>query len=341
MDAEKESLSLQDQIQQSFQQSLDTTPLLEEYVESGKSGELLELRVDGYDVYNITSPAQIGTDTFIFGRVEKRESEEDSRICAFKKVENAWIAIELDLPPLQDPAIAIIQGKVVLSGIKVSWETLTDGSRAATNYWTEFFILDEGLKSTWLSRGPDRMKDIRLFQMNDQVGCFTRPYEMHRQGAGGGKVGFIRFSDLENIHAQEILDAPLIDIELPPDEWMGANFGTVVDGLVWVLGHVGRWVGTEPYRIREYDAVIFVFDPETNKCSKVVTVAKNSEFRCHKQKNPHLRRIVFSGGFEINEDGSLMTIYVGLNDVAAASIQKKNIFPELARSLVHPVIPEH
>ncbi len=300
-----------------------------------KKGELLALRVPDHDVYNITVPVSIAGETYIFGRVEQRKREDDSRIFAFRLLKDGtWLPIELSLPSLQDPAISVVDGLVILSGIYVQWAVDQNGKQFAQKYWTVFYTLDSNLHPTPQGRGPDEMKDIRLLGLHDgRLLVFGRPQRQHRVEAAGGRISVSLFPGLSHYDSDVVHNAPILPLHIPENEWVGANHAIEVDGMVWVLGHVGRWVEIGGKRVRQYDAMIFVYDPTTNRCSSVKIIVKADDFDCDQEKNEELGHIIFSGGFEISADQQRICVYVGLNDAAAGKISVDNFFPALVEEL--------
>ncbi len=291
-------------------------------------GDLLDLRVEGHDVYNITAPIKIGKETCIFGRVEERSREDGSRIFAFQLLtDGSWFPIELKLPFLQDPAVAIIDGEIILSGIHVQWDTDNSDKLVAQVYWTVFYTLNEKLEAKRAFRGPDRMKDIRLVELAEKnVLAFGRP---------NGRISVSEFDSTDDLNAQSIAEGKILDIPVKDGEWIGANQAKYVDGLVWVLGHVGRWVSENGKKIRRYNAMVFVYDPLTKEYSEMIEIVTADQFSCDQKKNDELCHIIFSGGFEVSPDGLSIIVYVGINDAAAGKIVLPNPFKQLVKEMTN------
>lgn len=123
------------------------------------------------DIYNITAPFQWEGKTWIAGRIEARDSEY-SRIGFFEKAGSEWVEMPMEPLYLQDPFVARIGEELILGGVEVFDDEENPGH---LNYRTVFYR-GEGIKT--LKRfacGPDRMKDIRLCEMEDgRILAFTR-----------------------------------------------------------------------------------------------------------------------------------------------------------------------
>ena len=137
------------------------------------------LKQNGKDVYNITAPFFADGKTWIAGRVEARDSEY-SRIGFFEESEGEWVETEREALNLQDPFVTRIGGKLVLGGVEVFDDEERPGY---LNYRTVFYRGDGILDLSRFAVGPDRMKDIRLCELEDgRILVLTRP-----QGERGGR----------------------------------------------------------------------------------------------------------------------------------------------------------
>ena len=212
------------------------------------------LHLDGVgeqDVYNIAAPFSIDGKQIIAGRVESRSSEL-AMIKFFGNIgERHWQPLPgvEPLPGLQDPCIAFIDGQLVCGGVRYPIET-----PGGEKIWRmEFF---RGLGPAHLEpvfSGPDKMKDIRLAEMQDgRIVVMTRP-----QGVKGGRgtIGFFIADRLAEITPQRIEEAPLIVGQCPREEWCGANeVHTLGNGLLGILGHVAFFDDAE---YRHYYPMVF------------------------------------------------------------------------------------
>ena len=163
------------------------------------------LGVDGYDVYNISTPFTIKGRHYIAGRVEKRENE-FSVVRFFEKTgENEYTAIlpEMTFRNLQDPFVTFIQGELVLGGVQIVTHPLDE--HRIISWQTLFFRGKTPADLKLCAVGPSCMKDIRLCELADgRIAIFSRP-----QGKKGGKgrIGFTVIKSLKNLCADTILDA--------------------------------------------------------------------------------------------------------------------------------------
>ncbi|MDI3270599.1 MAG: DUF1861 family protein [Bacillota bacterium] len=264
----------------------------------------------GRDVYNITAPFETAQMTVLAGRVEARYSE-NAEVLFFSFRHGVWQPLpEAPVPALQDPFVAFIRGEMVMGGV----ETFIDprGKPPYFFWWRTVLLRGRDLfHLTPFFRGPDGMKDIRLVELEDgQVGVFTRP-----QGgsAGLGKIGFTRVPSLDDLTAETILEAPLLEGLFAPEEWGGANeVHRLPDGKLGVLGHMARREGL----YRHYYAMAFRFDPGTLAWEDLRIIAERQDFLPGPAKRKELRNVVFPGGLIRHGDGTAH-LYAGVSDAEA------------------------
>lgn len=258
------------------------------------------------DIYNITAPFEIQGEKWIAGRVEERESEH-SNIIFFRQKEDYWEAAKEILPiALQDPFVTKIKGEIILGGVEVFDDTERPGE---LNYRTVFYrgMSLQGLKK--FAQGPDRMKDIRLCMMKDErILVLTRP-----QGVvgGRGKIGYLFISDLDELSAETIEKAVILENQFIPEEWGGANeLHLLNDGRIGVLSHIARF---DEEGNRHYYAAAFCFEPDTGAYSPMQMIAARKNFEAGASKRPDLCDVIFSGGLVRKEKG-LIELYCGVSD---------------------------
>lgn len=279
---------------------------------------------DGLDVYNITAPFVLGGRSVIAARVERRD-QELSRIGLFEQGMRGeyapvqgwgeWGAWPVAFQGLQDPCVAVIGRMVVLGGVRFPI-VLEDGK---TGWVMEFYQLEGGKEPALVFRGPTKMKDIRLVELaGGRVGVFTRPQGVN---GGRGRVGYISFPSLQECDAGALYDAPLIEMELSDDQWVGANEAHVLaDGRIGVLGHVAAF---DDAGNKCYQAMCFEFDPATHKATPLRVLARRADFPDAPAKKADLVNVVFSGGLSRHGDGTA-TLYAGLSDAAAGVVKIKD-----------------
>lgn len=258
------------------------------------------------DVYNITAPFQDGEAQYIAGRVESRDSEY-SQVVFFKGSGYEWSADEkaprLDL---QDPFVCRISGQLVVGGVEVFDDEENPGQ---LNYRTVFYKGEHIADLKRFTHGPDRMKDIRLHQLEDgRVLVMTRP-----QGAvgGRGKIGWIILDSLDQLDIAHIEKATILEHQFLPEEWGGANELHALGGSkVGVLAHIARY---DEKGDRHYHSAAFVFDWKTGEYSPMKIIAMRCNFQDGPSKRPDLVDVIFSGGLVRLPNGKAQ-LYCGVSD---------------------------
>lgn len=137
------------------------------------SSKLLFDGIENEDVYNITAPFLFEGKRYLAGRVEKR-TEEWSRVVFFMEENEKWI-VDNSIPPLplQDPFVTQVNGEFIVGGVEVFDDVENPGM---LNYRTNFYRGNSLRSLTLFAKGPDRMKDIRLLQLEkNQILVMTRP----------------------------------------------------------------------------------------------------------------------------------------------------------------------
>lgn len=272
---------------------------------------------DGADVYNITAPFLENGEYYIAGRVEARDSE-DSRVVFFRKTGDEWTA-ETDIAPLklQDPFVTRMNGQVVLGGVEIFDDEEQPGS---LNYRTVFFKGDSIRDLKQFATGPDRMKDIRLCQLgNEGILVMTRP-----QGkiGGRGKIGYLIIDSLDQLNADTIESAKVLQNQFLPEEWGGCNeLHLLSDGKVGILSHIAKYDGEGN---RHYYATAFCFDYKEEAYSPMKIIAVRDNFKEGPSKRDDLYDVIFSGGL-VRENGSA-ELYCGVSDTQGHRITIRDPF---------------
>ena len=271
------------------------------------------------DVYNITAPFRVGEERIIAGRVEVRDSEL-AELVFFVERDGMWRPRPdtQSYPKLQDPCVARIGAELVIGGVEFP-VTLDSGREG----WRMIFFRGKRLED--LERfliGPDHMMDIRLVELADgRVGVFSRP-----QGEPGGRgtIGFTAVDSLEELNAEAIAAAPLLEGQFLEEEWGGANEAHLLaDGCLGVLGHIARMDEEE----KHYYPMAFVLDPANLERTPPRIIAARNYFPPGPPKRPDLVDIIFSGGLVRNGDGTA-TLYAGISDAEGARIDMPDPFVE-------------
>lgn len=272
-------------------------------------------------IYNPTKPILHYGKRYLLGRVERKDSEENSKILFFVEDSGVWKAVKNSpVFDMQDPFIVKnIQSNIVLGGVRI----YDDGSNEL-GYETVFYKYSEhaseliknenGALVKPFATGPKKMKDIRLIELkNGNIGVFTRP-----QGgeAGLGKIAYIEITSLNELE-KLIPKARIIKNQFHEDEWGGANeLHLLKNGKIGVLGHIAHYEGD----IRHYYAMSFVFDPVDHLASEMEILTTADEFPEVKSKKSELGKVIFSGGLDRKKDGTA-SLYVGIGDTNAGQIQ--------------------
>lgn len=262
------------------------------------------------DVYNITAPFTWNNQVYLLGRVEARDTEH-SEIVFFQSSSASWQPVA-SIPPLeglQDPCITFVDGDLILGGVKFP-VTLADGS---TGWRMEFYRGDKSGRLIHCFTGPDKMKDIRLKQLEDgRIAIFTRPQGVK---GGRGKIGFVIADSFEEMTAEMIEDAPLIENQFLDSEWGGANeIHLLANGHLGVLGHVASF---DEQDHRHYYPMVFSVNPRNGEASELRIIAERRDFPPGPTKRPDLVDVIFSGGL-VRDGSGRACLYAGLSDAAAA-----------------------
>ncbi len=308
-------------ISEPIPKTIDELLCSRDWDEKHRHGEIISFHTaERHDVYNITAPFEYEGELTIAGRTEER-TDEVRTLTRFFRQENGIWAHDESLPSLalQDPFVSVIAGQWIVGGVKVY---PLDGRPDEVGGWETHIYTGDNLRDLHLLVvGPYKMKDIRLVELQEKVGVFTRP----QGGKGGlGKIGFTTVPSLEDITPQLLLDAPILPGLFSDNEWGGVNEAHALeDGRIGVVGHIARYTDG-----REYYPMTFIFDPRTNEISQQQIIASRSCFPETASKKPDTEKVSFSGG--LRRLGRLATWYGGLSDTSAG------ILPEIP----NPFLPD-
>lgn len=270
------------------------------------------LGVDGYDVYNISTPFACEGRNYIAGRVEKRDTE-FSCVRIFEKTgEDEYTAIlpEMTFRNLQDPFVTFIGGELVLGGVQIVSHPLDE--HRIISWQTLFFRGKTPADLQLCAVGPSCMKDIRLCELADgRVAVFSRP-----QGkiGGKGKIGFTTVPSLNDLCADTILEAVVDPSFFLEEEWGGCNEVHLLrNGLLGVMGHMAFRTGGGLH----YNAMTFVIDPATGEHTAPRIIATRGDMTTEAfGKRPDLVDVLFTAGIVRHGDGKA-TLYTGVSDCQA------------------------
>ncbi|WAA13171.1 MTP-1 family protein [Fervidibacillus halotolerans] len=264
------------------------------------------------DVYNTTAPFFDDGELVIAGRVESRDNEY-SQVYFFVEKNGKWVPrTNAPIFSLQDPFVTKIGGEMVFGGVQIFPHPVHKGQ---FGWRTVFYRGKRIAELKEFAKGPEGMKDIRLVEIGkDRIGIFTRP-----QGEKGGRgtIGYTEISRLEQLTAEVIEQAELLEGQFIEEEWGGANeLHRLQDGTIGVLGHIACF---DDKGDRHYYPMVFLFDPDTRQFSDLRIIATRSDFIDGPAKRPDLKDVVFSGGLIRKEDGTA-ELYCGTSDAETQKI---------------------
>ncbi|MDP2676400.1 MAG: DUF1861 family protein [bacterium] len=265
------------------------------------------------DVYNISPPFRIGNATVIAGRVEARKAWADSQVLFFEEKKDVWVPAN-GAPTLQleDGFATRFKDETIIGGVEVYPHPFVSGG---VGYRTVFYRGHDFSSLKKFAAGPDMMKDIRLTPLaNEQIGVFTRP-----QGGSNGKgtIGYTELQHLEDLNAENILNAKIIENQFAPEEWGGANeLHPLQNGKIGVIGHIAY---QEAENNKHYYAMSFVYDPHTHHASPIEIIATRKNFPAGDAKKSELEDVIFPGGLIRHGDGTA-TLYAGLSDAETGKL---------------------
>jgi len=176
----------------------------------------------------------------------------------------------------------------------------------------------------YFTTGPEYMKDIRLVQLDDnQIGVFSRPRseEIRKKYGSESIVGFTTINDVNELTAEVIENAPIIEGLFDKDEWGGCNQCYLLSsGHIGVIGHKCYNQPTEDgNEIKVYMNVSFVFDPKTHQLLDEKIIGTRSCYPEGPAKRPNLVDCAFTSGIVVRPDGKV-DLYSGIGDTETGRI---------------------
>lgn len=260
--------------------------------------EILYIKNTGGKIaYNPTVPFRDKGITYMGIRVESFESELDSRIYFAKlnNVHNQW-EIDYSMPslPLQDPAYVKVNGEVFILGVRVQ-----KNEKGIT--WNQDIYRGDSIRNLkHFTSGPVGMKDIRLVDLEDRIGVFTRP-----QGkiGGLGKIGYLEINEIDELQKFTETDwynANIIEGLFEEGSWGGVNQAIKLpNGEIGVIGHKAHKTIIEGKLKKYYDAISFRFNPKNNTFLDYKILAKRNDFPYSSSKrSPELDDVIFPAGLD-------------------------------------------
>jgi len=270
--------------------------------------------VEGYDVYNCSVPFEYEGQTYLFGRVERRADWARSHVRLFRQVaRDNFAAVEGSMIyPLEDPYISNIGGQWVMGGTHV-----VRSSRQIARLYAYFYEGKDPHNLNYFTTGPENMKDIRLVELDDGIGVFSRPRgeQVLKQHGSESVVGYATIIDLSELTADIIENAEVIGNMFAPYEWGGCNQCYALDsGLIGIIGHKCYPKESEDgLTLSVYTNVSFVFDPKAHRVIDEKIIATRASYPNAPAKKPGLVDCAFTSGISARPDGRF-DLYSGLGD---------------------------
>ncbi len=259
------------------------------------------------DVYNCSIPFLYNGDKYIFGRVEPCDKWATSRIYIFKETSPDVYDRVKDVISyrMEDPFISIINNELIFGGVY----TIKSKGKAIS-YNTCYFRGEEPFELEYFTNGPKDMKDIRLVQLPDGIGVFSRP---------DGYVGFTVIKDINELDEEVISNAEIIDF-VAEGGYGGVNQCYYLNsGMIGIIGHmVYPYTRTDGGTERAYVNIAAVFDPKERKTVMSKIIGTRTCYPASDRKRMHpagypIDDVAFTSGIVMREDGKV-DLYSGLSD---------------------------
>ncbi|MBR4206612.1 MAG: DUF1861 family protein [Clostridia bacterium] len=295
--------------------------------------------VDGYDVYNCSIPFRRRGETYMFGRVEKREEWARSWVYLFRKTgEDLFERVpESMIYTIEDPYVAVIRGELCMGGTYV-----VRMRNEVKTYWANFYRGQDLMNLYYFTTGPDYMKDIRLIDMGEKgIGVFSRPRDEATEKKYGSLsiVGFTTIRSLDELDDKTVSEAKVIDGMFEAGEWGGCNQCYLLDsGYIGIIGHKCYHYDWEDGRsMQAYCNVAFVFDPETHALLDEKVIGTRTCYPAGPAKVFNTTDCAFTSGIVMREDGKC-DLYSGIGDTEEGVITIDYPFEGYGRILTETVL---
>jgi len=270
--------------------------------------------VDGFDIYNCSIPFIHEGKEYIFGRMEKRADWARSWVRLFEKSGTDTYTLVKDsmIYQLEDPYVSMIHGDLVLGGTHVRYS-----AGQIDTYFGYFYKGTQLNDLTYFTTGPDCMKDIRLVEMPQGIGVFSRPRSEAIKKKYGSEsiVGFTVIPNLMSLTAEAVETAPIVEGLFQYEEWGGCNQCYLLSsGMIGVIAHKS-FVSEDRHgeTLYVYVNTSFVMDPNGNRLLDEKILATRGCYPDYPAKRPGLTDCAFTSGLVMREDGKA-DLYSGLGD---------------------------
>lgn len=287
-----------------------------------ESVKLKFLGIDGFTVYNCSIPFSWKGKEYIYGRVEKLEEWARSWIRLFEKTGKDEYTLVRDhmIYQLEDPYVAEIQGEITLGGTHVRKR-----SGEIDTFYGYFYRGTDLEDLVYFTTGPDKMKDIRLVDLQDgRIGVFSRPRsaEIREKYGSESMIGFAVIHSLEELTDEVVQNATPIEGIFEQGEWGGCNQAYLLEnGKIGIIGHqsYAQPLEGQDLTLAVYVNISFEFDPETFQVSNRKVIGTRSSYPWGAPKLPQLADCTFTSGIVVREDGKV-DLYGGLGDTEEGRI---------------------
>lgn len=286
--------------------------------------------VEGFDVYNCSIPFNWQGREYLYGRVESRKIWATSWVRLFERSgqDEYTVVPESMIYQMEDPFVQFIGEELILGGTHVRKE-----AGKVKTFYGYFYRGKAPDALTYFTTGPDAMKDIRLVPLqNGRIGVFSRPRgeAVERKYGSGSVIGYTEIQNLNELTADTIEQAPVIDKLFEKGEWGGCNqCYPLKDGRIGVIGHKCYQETDQDGLLQSvYINIAFIFDPVTHTAAKPQIIATRASYPDAPAKIPQLKDCAFTSGIVKRTDGKV-DLYSGVGDTHQGRVVIENPFPGL------------
>ncbi|MCL2662126.1 MAG: DUF1861 family protein [Oscillospiraceae bacterium] len=270
--------------------------------------------VDGFDVYNCSIPFFYNGKRYMYGRIEHRDDWARSWVRLFLETspDEYTLVNNSMIYPLEDPYVSRIGDEIILGGTHVQYQ-----QGEYKDFFSYFYKGNDLDNLYYFTTGPVNMKDIRLVQLKNKIGVFSRPRgeEILREHGSESIIGYTEISDIKELSADVIKNARKIENIFDNDEWGGCNQCYNLDsGLIGVIGHKSyKEDRPDVSDVLVYVNISFVFNPKTHEVLDEKIIATRSSYPAGPAKKTCLIDCAFASGIVMRDDG-MADLYSGLGD---------------------------
>ena len=234
----------------------------------------------------------------------------------FLEKSNDTYVFRKDLPSfnLEDPFICKFDDYYIFGGVQIN-------KKGKDVIYRTVFYKGKNLESlTLFSKGPIGMKDIRLVNLNNKIGVFTRPQNgIYKKGV----IGFTILDSIDNLKLLNFYDAKTI-IDFDEELWGGVNHAFIHNNELCVIGHFAYMTINNGVEYKHYFPVSFVYEYKDDKISNLKLFTEKLNLKMINNSNPSLQDVIFPSGINIIKDKSFL--YVGISDFNCAVLEIKTPF---------------